>query len=57
MESPIATSRNGEALASWEHYQATGLHVPGQEVIAWLETWGTDHECDPPLCRSHRNWI
>lgn len=45
-------SRNREALASWEHYQATGQHVTGEEILAWLATWGTDQESEPPLCRS-----
>jgi predicted transcriptional regulator len=39
-----------EALASWAAYKETGRHLTGQEVRAWLSTWGTDdertvHEC------------
>lgn len=39
-----------DARQAWEDYQATGLHVTGEEVIAWLETWGTDDEKAPPEC-------
>ena len=33
-----------EALTSWAFYQETGRHLTGQEVRAWLNTWGTDDE-------------
>ena len=46
----LETARNLEALASWEHYQETGLHVTGEEVLAWLETWGTENDLTPPQC-------
>jgi len=39
-----------EAMAAWEEYKETGLHVTGEEVIAWLETWGTEHETAAPIC-------
>ena len=39
-----------EALASWVAYQETGLHLTGQEVRAWLNTWGTDKETEVPPC-------
>jgi len=39
-----------EALASWAAYQATGRHVTGQEVRAWLDTWGTNEERPVPEC-------
>jgi predicted transcriptional regulator len=41
---------NREAVESWEHYQETGLHVTGEEVIAWVETWGTENEKKAPMC-------
>jgi predicted transcriptional regulator len=25
-----------DALAAWNHYQATGLHATGEEADAWL---------------------
>jgi len=39
-----------EAMASWTAYQETGLHFTGQEARAWLNTWGTDGETEPPKC-------
>jgi predicted transcriptional regulator len=39
-----------EAVASWEEYQQTGLHVTGDEMSAWLRSWGTDNESEPPEC-------
>ncbi len=29
-----------ETLRAWEEYQETGLHVAGDNALAWLETWG-----------------
>ena len=34
-----------------QHYKETGLHVTGEEVLAWIESWGTDHELPTPVCR------
>ncbi|MBB3612841.1 CopG family transcriptional regulator [Rhizobium sp. BK602] len=39
-----------DARLSLDEYQATGLHVTGDEVIAWLETWGDEDEKAPPEC-------
>lgn len=39
-----------DALKAWEDYQATGLHVTGDEVERWLTSWGTDDEAPPPQC-------
>ena len=39
-----------EALASWTAFQETGEHLTGEEVRAWLNTWGTDGEAEPPEC-------
>lgn len=39
-----------EALASWAEYQTTGLHLTGDEVQAWLGTWGTETESEMPAC-------
>ncbi|CAG1008304.1 hypothetical protein BURK2_03722 [Burkholderiales bacterium] len=39
-----------EALASWTAYQETGRHLTGQEVRAWLKTWGTEDEKAVPGC-------
>jgi predicted transcriptional regulator len=40
-----------EAVASWQQYEATGLHMAGEEVAAWLDSWGTDGEQEAPQCR------
>ena len=39
-----------DAVNSWNEYQETGLHATGNEVIEWLNTWGTDDEKDAPEC-------
>lgn len=39
-----------EALASWDDYQETGLHLTGDELRTWLSSWGTDAETEPPEC-------
>ncbi|MCL2875708.1 MAG: CopG family ribbon-helix-helix protein [Betaproteobacteria bacterium] len=39
-----------EALASWAAYQETGRHLTGEEVRAWLNTWGTEIESELPAC-------
>ena len=41
-----------EALASWESFQEAGLHVTGEEVLAWLESWGTEEELAAPECHT-----
>mgnify|MGYP001179588907 CR=1 FL=1 len=39
-----------EALSAWAAYKETGRHLTGQEVRAWLNTWGTDDERAAPEC-------
>ena len=39
-----------EALASWAAYRETGRHLTGQEVRAWLNTWGDEAETELPEC-------
>ena len=41
-----------EAGDSWAHYHATGLHLTGEEVSAWLKTWGTEADSEPPECHA-----
>ena len=41
-----------EADASWRDYQETGLHLTGEEVLDWRETWGTDHETPALACHT-----
>jgi predicted transcriptional regulator len=42
--------RNQEADASWKHYQDTGLHITGEEAIAWIKSWGTPNQLPKPVC-------
>jgi predicted transcriptional regulator len=39
-----------EALAVWEDYQATGLHVTAAEADAWLAKLETGEDAEPPEC-------
>ncbi len=39
-----------DAVNSWNEYQETGLHATGDEVIQWLNIWGTEDEQDAPEC-------
>jgi predicted transcriptional regulator len=39
-----------ESLEALKEMDETGLHVTGEEVIAWLETWGADDEKPAPEC-------
>ena len=39
-----------DAVAAWNEFEETGLHVTGNEVMAWLMTWGTDDEVPAPAC-------
>jgi predicted transcriptional regulator len=38
-----------DAMKAWEDYQETGLHATGDEVMAWLESWGTAEELPAPV--------
>lgn len=38
----------GEAEASWDKFQRDGRHLTGDEVFAWLGTWGKDRVPPPP---------
>lgn len=39
-----------DGINAWNEYQETGLHVTGDEVIAWLDTWGEENEQAAPVC-------
>lgn len=39
-----------EAVASWVAYQETGRHLTGEEVRAWLNTWGAEDDRALPEC-------
>ena len=37
-----------DTLAAWDDYQATGLHLTGEEVDAWLAKLEVGEKCVPP---------
>jgi predicted transcriptional regulator len=39
-----------DAHKAWLDYQETGLHLTGEEVFTWLDTWGTENEMEAPKC-------
>jgi predicted transcriptional regulator len=42
--------RRAETLLAIESIEA-GRYVEGNEVFAWLESWGSEAETDAPECR------
>lgn len=43
-----------EDIRRLEEFERTGIGVPGDEVIAWIESWGTANELPPPRPRKIR---
>ena len=39
-----------EALAAWNHYQTTGLHISAEEADAWLAKLEAGKVTAPPEC-------
>jgi predicted transcriptional regulator len=39
-----------DSLEALKEMDETGLHVTGEEVMVWLESWGTDDEKPAPEC-------
>ena len=39
-----------DTLAAWKHYQATGLHLTGEEVDLWLEKLEAGEIVETPEC-------
>jgi len=39
-----------DALEAWAHYQATGLHVTGEEADAWLAKLEAGEDAEAPEC-------
>ncbi|MGE4469325.1 MAG: CopG family ribbon-helix-helix protein [Desulfovibrio sp.] len=42
--------RDAETLLAVESIEA-GRFVEGEEVFAWMDSWGTEHELDVPKCK------
>jgi predicted transcriptional regulator len=40
-----------DALAAWDHYQATGMHVSAEDADAWLAKLEAGKNVAPPKCR------
>lgn len=45
-------SMREDAIKAWEEYEATGLHVTGDEADAWLAKLEAGEEVDPPSAHS-----
>ena len=41
-----------EGIESLREYRRTGLHLTGEEVDAWLDTWGDEELTEPPPCHT-----
>jgi len=41
-----------DALAAWEHYQQTGLHVTAAEADAWMSRLAVGKRAAPPKCHT-----
>jgi predicted transcriptional regulator len=39
-----------DALAAWNHYQSTGLHVTAEEADAWLAKLEAGEDAEAPEC-------
>jgi predicted transcriptional regulator len=40
-----------EDLRRLAEFERTGMGVPGDEVMAWVASWGSDNELPPPKPR------
>ena len=38
------------ALAAWDHYSTTGLHVTGEEADVWFAELEKGQSAQPPEC-------
>jgi predicted transcriptional regulator len=43
-EEEINERRKQETLESWQQYQETGITIDGDDMLEWLESWGTENE-------------
>ena len=41
--------------AALRHFDETGLHATHNEVMAWMESWGTDKDIANPAISLHRS--
>lgn len=40
-----------ETVGRWEEFCQTGRSVPNDDVMKWLDSWGTEKELKAPKCR------
>jgi predicted transcriptional regulator len=48
-EEEIKESENQETLKRWEHYQETGEVISNDDMMVWLDSWGTEQEKRCPV--------
>jgi len=48
-EEEIKELENRETLKRWEHYQETGEVTSNDDMVHWLDTWGTEQESQCPV--------
>jgi predicted transcriptional regulator len=41
-----------DALAAWDHYRETGLHLAGEEADAWLAKLEAGEDAEAPECHT-----
>jgi predicted transcriptional regulator len=41
-----------DALAAWDHYQTTGLHLTAEEADSWLAKLESGKKSAPPKCHA-----
>ena len=39
-----------DVVNTWQEYEKTGLHVTGDEISTWLDTWDEETEKAAPVC-------
>ena len=48
-EEEIKESENQETLKRWEQYQETGEVVSNDDMMVWLDSWGSEQEKECPV--------
>lgn len=41
-----------DAVTAWNDFEATGLHLTGEEADRWLAELETGRDVDPPACHT-----
>lgn len=40
-----------DTVARWDEFCQTGRSAPNNDVMKWLDSWGTDKELKAPKCK------